>query len=283
MPFRNSLKLRSLQLGLCLLLLPALCLAWFNAQWSSRKQISVDATATGADIQETLHDFPLLIRLHAGNFSYFLDLAAQGRDIRLLKDDKTPWSYQLEQIDTLNEIGALWVRLPQVRGGVDNDSFWLYYGNTNAQDASDGNTLYDAAQSLVLHFQPGETLPQDATAYHSHAADSKAQVQPAGWIGAAAQFSGTGPITVNPAPQLAIAAEKGWTFSTWLKIDQPQTAANLLAAEQGGVGLSLSIQGTALVARWQSPAGSVEIPAVNLSVERWQAVALVLTADKVQL
>lgn len=283
MPVRNSLKLRSRRLGVCLLLLPALCLAWFNEQWSSRKQIALDASATGADIQQMLSDFPVLIRLHAGNFSYFMDLADQGRDIRFLKDDKTPLAYQLEALDTLNEIGLLWVRLPQVRGGSDHDDFWLYYGNSKASDASDGKALYDTAQSLVYHFQMAEALPQDSTVYLSHAADSKAQIQAAGWIGAAAQFNGAGAITVNPAPQLAITVEKGWTFSCWLKIDQPQTAAKILAAEQGGVGPSLAIHGTALLARWQSPAGGVELPPVTLSLDRWQSVALVLTADQLQV
>lgn len=283
MPLRNVIKLRSLQFGLCLLLLPALCLAWFNEQWSSRKQISLDAAVTGADIQETLSDFPLLIRLHTGNFAYFMDLADKGRDIRVLKDDKTPLSFQVEQLDALNNIGLLWVRMPQVHGGVENDNFWLYYGNGNAPDASNSKSLYDAAQSLVYHFQAGESLPQDATAYLSHAAASKAQIQAAGWIGAAAQFNATGPITVNPAPQLAISAEKGWTFSSWLKLDQPQTAAKLLEATQDGNGVAIAIQGAALVVRWQSPAGVVELPAVNLSLGRWQYVTLVLKADTLSL
>jgi len=275
--------LYALKLGLCLLLLPALCLAWFNEQWSSRKQLSLDAAATGADIQASLSDFPLLIRLHAGNFGYFADLADKGRDIRFLQDDNTPLTYQVEQLDVLSEIGLIWVRLPQVRGGVANDSFWLYYGNSNAPDGSDGKNLYDKTQSLVYHFQPGENLPQDATAYLSHAADSKALIQANGWIGAAAQFNSAGPITVNPAPQLAISPDKGWTFSCWLKIEQPQTAAKLLEAVQAGSGVVIGLQATALTARWQSPAGITELPTANLSLGRWQYITLVLNADKLEL
>ena len=275
---RNALKL-----GLCFLLLPALGLAWFNEQWSSRKQLSLDTLPTGADVQTTLSDFPLLIRLHAGNFGFFSELAVKGRDIRFLKDDNTPLAYQIEQLDALSEIGLVWVRLPQVRGGLDNDSFWLYYGNSNAPDGSDGKSVYDTAQSLVYHFQLGESLPQDATAYLSHAADSKAEIQANGWIGAAAQFNAAGPILVKPAPQLFISADKGWTFSCWLKIDQPQTAAKLMAAEQAGTGVSLGLQATSLTARWQSPAGVIELPSVNLHLGRWQYVTLLLKADKLEL
>ncbi|QWF69581.1 DUF2341 domain-containing protein [Methylomonas paludis] len=273
------MKKRYYLTGLVALLFPLIALAWWNDEWSSRRQISVDAAATGADIQETLTDFPVLIRLHAGNFGYFAELAENGRDVRFLQDDKTPLHYQVEQVDALSEIGLVWVRLPQVRGGVDTDNFWLYYGNNNAPDGSDGKNLYDTAQSLVFHFKEGESLPLDTTAYLSHAVDSKAQILPAGWIGAAAQFNGSGAITVNPAPQLAITPEKGWTFSTWIKIDQPQTAANVLSAVDGENRLTLTLQGTALSAGL----GATVTPAANLTPGRWQYVALTARADKLEL
>ena len=273
---------KSFTLGLLTLLFTVITLAWWNEDWSSRRQVSVDATATGADIQETISDVPILIRLHAGNFAFFSELAEQGRDIRFLKDDKTPLNYQIEAVDTLSEIGLVWVRLPQVRGGVADDKFWLYYGNQNAPDGSDGKALYDTPQSLVYHFKDGEVLPQDATAYASNAIDSKAQIEPAGWIGAAAKFSGVGAINVNPLPQLAIAADKGWTFSTWFKFDQPQANAQILSAKEAANGLSIDLQGTALVAHWVGSSGSVDTTAVNVVQGQWQQLVVVVKADKLE-
>jgi len=277
------MTLKHLKWGLCLLMLPSLCLAWWNDDWNSRRQVTIDAAATGADIQETLSDVPVLVRLHAGNFGYFAELAENGRDIRFLKDDDTPLHYQVELLDSLSEIGLIWVRLPQVRGGVSSDDFWLYYGNGNAPDGSDSKTLYDTPQSVVYHFKDGEALPQDATAYLTHAADSKAQIEAAGWIGAAAKFTGAGPITINAAPQLAIAADKGWTFSTWVKFDQPQAAAKLLDARDGGKGITLEVQGTALVARWTGAGGVADIAPVNLTPGKWQHIVLVAKADTLEL
>lgn len=268
--------------GLVLALAPVLAQAWWNDDWNSRRQVIVDASATGADIQETLTDAPILIRLHAGNFGYFADLAENGRDIRLMKDDKTALKHQVEQVDVLNEIALIWVRLPQVRGGISNDDFWLYYGNANAPDGSDSAGLYDVAQGLVYHFREGEALPQDATAYGSHATDSKAQIQAAGWIGAAAQFTGAGPIRVNPLPQLAIAPDKGWTFSTWLKYEQPQSGT-LLQASEAGQGLQLTLNDTALVARWTGAAGTVETAPATLAPGQWHHIAATLRADRLQL
>ncbi len=274
---------KSITLGLIALLFPVITLAWWNEDWNSRRQVSVDATATGADIQETVSDVPILIRLHAGNFAFFSELAEQGRDIRFLKDDKTPLNYQIEAVDALSEIGLVWARLPQVRGGVADDKFWLYYGNQNAPDGSDGKALYDTPQSLVYHFKDGEVLPQDATAYASNAIDSKAQIEPAGWIGAAAKFSGVGAINVNPLPQLAIAADKGWTFSTWLKFDQAQVNAQILTAKDGANGLSIDLQGISLVAHWTGSAGSLDTTAVNVVQGQWQQLVVVAKADKLEV
>lgn len=270
---------QSLKWVLCLFMLPGLCQAWWNDDWHSRRQISVDASVTGADVQETLADFPVLVRLHAGNFGYFMELADNGRDLRFLKDEQTPLHYQIEQLDSSNEMGLVWVRLPQVRGGVSSDDFWMYYGSANAADASDGKALYDVAQGLVYHFKVGENLPQDATAYASHAVDSKAQIQSTGWIGAAAQFNGAGPISINPAPQLAMSADKGWSFSTWIKIDQPQTTANVLSAVDGANRLELSLQGTSLSAS----ANGVRMAPVNLTLGRWQQLSLVLRPENLDL
>jgi biopolymer transport protein ExbB len=143
--------------------------------------------------------------------------------------------------------------------------------------------LYDTPQTLVYHFKEGETIPQDATAYASHATDSKAQILAAGWIGAAAQFNAAGPITINAAPQLAVAPDKGWTFSTWIKLDQPQNTAKIVSALDAATGVELSIQDTALAAHWHDAAGVVDTAPVNLGLGHWQLLTVVLATDKLTL
>ena len=46
-------------------------LAWWNGDWSFRKEIDFDLTPTGADIPGAPADVPVLIRLSLGNFQYF--------------------------------------------------------------------------------------------------------------------------------------------------------------------------------------------------------------------
>ncbi len=268
-----------LTFALLLLLLPTVALAWWNNDWSSRKPLTLDASATGADIQETLSDFPMLLRLHTGNFGYFAELAENGKDLRFMLDDKTALKHQVEKIDPLAELGLVWVKVPTVRGAVNTDGFMLYYGNANVADASDAQGIYDVNQALVYHFSEGETLPQDATAYGNHAAASKATVDAAGWIGAAAKFDGQGGININASPALAFTPDNGLTFSTWAKIDSAQQNTVLFQAKDPTVNVQVIINGTALTATYQGADGTVVTSApAPLTLSQWQHIAV--TAQK---
>jgi biopolymer transport protein ExbB len=131
------MKFRGLFLTLGLLAAPGLALSWWNDDWSSRKQITLDASVTGADIRDDVADFPVLVRLHTGNFSYFGEIAEGGKDIRFMVDDKTPLKFHIEKFDAVNEMALAWVKLPRIQGGASTDSFWMYYGNQSAMEASD--------------------------------------------------------------------------------------------------------------------------------------------------
>lgn len=277
------MNLRPIFVGILFFLTSGVALAWWNDQWGSRKQITLDASATGADVQETLAEFPLLVRLHTGNFGYFTEVAENGKDLRFMVDDKTPLKHHVEKFDGVNEMGLVWVKVPQLRGGIASDAVWMYYGNAEAADGSDAKGSYDVNQALVFHFDDSNAMPKDATAYGNHAADSKAAVEPAGWIGAALKFTGAGPVTVNASPSLQLAAEKGWSASTWLKIDQAQPNATVLRAAEGGKALELAIQESSLIARYNGGNAPQQTAAVPLQLGKWQHVAVVLRPDKLEL
>ena len=278
----KKITYKSLKLGLIFLLTPVIALAWWNNDWTSRKLLTLDAGATGADIQQTLSDFPLLLRLHTGNFGYFAELAENGKDLRFMLDDKTALKHHIEKVDSAAELGLVWVKLPTVRGGIGTDAFSMYYGNANAPDASDPKGIYDANQALVFHFNEGEALPQDATAYAVHAAASKASIDPAGWIGAAAKFDGQGGISVAGNPALAVTPDNGWTFSAWIKIEQAHNAV-LLEAKDGDARLALTLQGAALSAAYRRGQNEQQTGATPIDLNQWQHIALSAQKDELTL
>src|SRR5215510_9055131 len=75
------------------MLLPSKAQAWWNDDWSLRKKIAIDASATGANITDAIGTTPVLIRLHTGNFR-FPSAKDDGSDLRFVAgDDKTPLKY----------------------------------------------------------------------------------------------------------------------------------------------------------------------------------------------
>lgn len=67
-----TLRRRGLLATLGLLFLAQIAHAsnWWNDEWSYRKKITLDATATGIAIAEPIGTAPVLVRLHAGNFQF---------------------------------------------------------------------------------------------------------------------------------------------------------------------------------------------------------------------
>lgn len=257
--------------------------AWWNDAWPSRKQLTVDASITGADIQGTVQDFPVLVRLHSGNFGFFLDLAENGKDLRFMQQDKTALKHDVEKIDSLVELGLVWVKLPVIRGGISSDNFTMYYGNANAANGSDPQGIYDVNQVLTYHFKEGEALPQDATAYLLHANDSKAIIDPNGYIAAAARFEGQGGIKASAQPALEIDPENGWTFSTWIRTEQEQNAT-ILQAKDATAQLEIKLQGAFVQASYQNGSGSAnQTGAISLTPGQWQHLALVVEKNNLLL
>ena len=81
--------------------------AWWQTDWSYRRQITIDTTPKGANIADPAGRVPVLIRLHSGNFN-FGDAQDNGNDLRFIAaDDKTPLTYHIETFDPQRFVGAL--------------------------------------------------------------------------------------------------------------------------------------------------------------------------------
>lgn len=265
------------------LVTPGLACAWWNDDWASRKQMTLDGGVTGADLKGGVAEFPLLLRLHTGNFSYFSEVHEGGKDIRMMADDKTPLKYHIEKFDPVNEMALIWVKAPKVRSGVDSDTLWMYYGNEEAQDAADSKGTYDVNQALIFHFDEQNPQAQDATAYGNNAVKSTAVPDAAGWIGAAARFAGSSLIEVPASPSLQFDPVKGFSFSAWLKLDQAAAEAYVFRAVDGSKSVELVARDSSLVARYVGDK-SAETAAFSLpALGQWHNVSVVLGSGKLDL
>jgi biopolymer transport protein ExbB len=223
------------------LLSPTPAAAWWQTDWSYRKQITIDTTPKGANIAESVGRVPVLIRLHSANFS-FGDAMDNGTDLRFVaNDDKTPLAFHVEQFDPLLGVAAVWVDIPDFPPGAAKQ-IWLYYGNKKATPGEDAAGTFDADYALVYHFDEAPGTPvKDKTAYGNNAQNAPAGLDDGAIIGKGARFSGTGGLIVPASPSLAITAGGSLSFSTWVKAAAPQSRAGLYVRRDGGSSLVIGL------------------------------------------
>ena len=270
---------------LLFILLPGVAHAWWNEDWSFRKKISFDTTQSGASVDKDLLDIPVLVRLHTGNFGYFLDVKADGSDIRFIaSDDKTPLKFHIEKFDPLNEMALIWVKVPRLLANTTADNIWMYYGNQSAVAGADVGGTFDVKQTAVYHFANGQVLPQDSTAYANHAAQTTAELVPASLISAGLKLSGTANMILPANPNLAINPQNGFTFSSWIRIESVNSDSIIFTAGNESHELLIGHDQSGLYARINSDATLVaEVRAPALVINTWQQLTFTLGDNQMKL
>jgi biopolymer transport protein ExbB len=219
-----------------LTLLPSPARAWWNDDWSLRKKITIDASASGANITDPIGTTPALIRLHVGNFR-FASAKDDGSDLRFIAgDDKTPLKHHIEKYDSLLGEALVWVAVPNVQAGAKTE-IWLYSGNKKAAATSDPKGTYDPDTLLVYHFNERGTPSLDSSVWANNA-QSVGQPAEGSIIGTGLRLDGNTAPTLPASPSLALPANAPFTWSTWIKPAALQPNAALysrrdLAASNG--------------------------------------------------
>jgi len=275
-------------LMLVILLPPATALAWWNDDWDYRKQIRFDLSPSAADTSETLSNVPVLIRLSAGNFSYFSDASSDGSDLRFVAaDDTTPLPYYIERFDSLNQIALIWVQAPQLTAGATGDFLYMYYGNPDAAPASASPAVFGPETVLVYDFSQSDGRFRDRTGYGNDPAASAADAVDTSLIGGGAGFAGTEAIEVPASPSLAVLPAEGLTVSAWVRpAELPETESQLVASlgETGG-GMILGLRGANAYLSIDAGSGPTEFVADAMDIRpgEWSHLAARIDGEEAAL
>ncbi len=158
---------------IAIMFLPALTVRadhWWNENWRYRQHIKIDASS----VCKNLADFPLSVRLPDALFARTLtkpageDLRAIGADGQLLDLEIVSW--------TVGDV-QLYVRIPEIKAGIANQGFDLYFGNPSANAALATHRIWDDSYLTVLHLAGNM---KDATG-HASTADKEGYVVQNGW------------------------------------------------------------------------------------------------------
>jgi biopolymer transport protein ExbB len=254
-----------------LLMISTFAHAEWNAEWTARNKISINAQA----IAEAASQAPVVVRLHSGNFD-FTTVNIDGSDIRFIAaDDKTELKYFVEKFDAVNELAIIWVQLPAVKADDKDAHFWLYSGNEKATASTSTKTTWDVNNVANFHFAEN-SLPLDSSAT-ALAAGGEITTQKAGLLGEAAVFSGK-PFVISVNPALKHVAGAGYTWSAWIKPASLPQAATLYSQNDSitlkidaqklslNVGESIIVGGEIKAAAWQHVAFTLEGGKANIYI-----------------
>ncbi len=267
--------MRKILLTLVLALaVPQIAHAWWSGDWTERKKITLDTTASGLAIKQELTAPLVLLRLHTGNFA-FDGAKVDGADLRFVaEDDKTPLKYHIEKFDGLAQIALVWVQVPKIQPGSKEHHIWLYYGNENAVAGDDAKGSFDVNQTSVLHFGEAQGAPKDMTVYGNHAAQFDGSHIPGGLIGPAVAFDGKQSLQIPASATMKMTAADGATISFWIKPSAAQSTP-ILTLRDGKSAIVIGMDGSQAYAKVEGGAKPVETPrAGNLAAGAWHHVAV---------
>jgi biopolymer transport protein ExbB len=255
--------------------------AWWEGKWQQRKKIQFDASSKGADIKENLTDVPVLVRLHTGNFS-FSSAKPDGSDLRFVSgDDKSPLKYHIEKFDPKEEIALIWVKVPRISAGSNQDFIWMYYANPSAPDGQDTGGTYDVNQVAVYHLSELYGLPKDATAYANHTTSSSGKPGVPSVVGNGFQFNGTD-AQMTIARSTSFNFDKGFTFSAWVRLNQTSGNAHLFSWADWKQSIVIGIDEAKPYCSISSGSGQAAMTpkTAALTAKTWNHLAVTVEPDK---
>ena len=210
-------------------LIVGLCAGGANAQdnyatWANSQNCTLNTSASGAAVAGSVTNFPVLIRLNAGNFN-FAQAKVNGGDIRFAKSDGTHLPYAIERFDGgIPDSAEIWVKVDQIIGDNSTQFIKMYWGNSSVVDSSRSAMVFDTANGYkgVWHFNSStDTVDQSANqlkARRSSAINSAKPVFNAGYIGSRSVELNAGNWVTFPSNTL-VGADSQITVSFWARGD----------------------------------------------------------------
>lgn len=256
---------------------------WWHDDWGFKKEFSINTTANGLTLSSALEDVLVLVRLHAGNFSYFSDVKLSAEDVRFVSDQNQLLAHHTEYFSVDEQIGLFWVRIPQITPN-STLKFTLYYGSDNSEHAIESlDSSSDDRDILVYHFNNNV---QDASNNSNHPTETITTYVQGAAIGSGIEFLGDQYISTVLSPSLSVSASESATLSMWSKIDAPQKNATLLAMSDQDNNLQLRIQGQQLFIEYMdAQLQQTQLMSLDAALElnTWHHLALSIDHEMVTL
>ena len=138
-----------------------------------QKTITLDTSATGANVSADVDKYPLAIQLDATSFE-FAQAQPMGVDVSFEKMDGTKLPHAIEHWDATGKTAALWVKLDKVVANMPGQTIRMVWGAGAASPAADSKAVFSNADGFygVWHLnEDGNTTAggyKDSSQHEAH-------------------------------------------------------------------------------------------------------------------
>jgi hypothetical protein len=215
--------------------------AILNAQetystWTYHRNVFLNTSASGANVNGEVTNFPVLVRLTAKDSNTFTQALAGGIDIRFTKaGDVTRLKHQIDSWDATTKTASVWVLLDTIKGNNRTQMIRMHWGKAAVADSSNGTAVFSNGFTNVWHLgnAAGVTARPNAITGGNPATPTNfagAYTAPAGIIGKGEYLRGGNGYTAgNPTASTqndhfdlgSITSDysQGFSFSVWINAE----------------------------------------------------------------
>jgi len=123
--------------------------SWLDPAWAYRRPITI-SNSSGQE----LTDYQALVTLDS-SFNFTL---SDGNDLRVTEDDGTTQiPFWIEEWNEAGTIARIWVKIPSLP--IGDNTIYLYYGNSGAASASNGDTTFELFDDDWAQFTSADRNP----------------------------------------------------------------------------------------------------------------------------
>lgn len=205
--------------------------------WKHQGIISIDIPRAGLSNDDTLFNFPLLLRLTRDNFD-FSTAKKKGGDLRITKNDGVPVSFDTDWWDSASATAIIWINIDTLFGNSAKKTLNCHWGNSRSTSVSRPNAVFDTIFGFqgVWHLnESGGTVQKDATANQQNGTpygmDGANDIS--GLTGRAQRFDGD--VTkIDFTLSTDLFQSTLSTISLWVKIGTTPTADRVILNDRHG-------------------------------------------------
>ena len=116
--------------------------------WRYSQTITIDTTASGANVLEDVRQYPVAVLLDKSRFD-FNQARPDGADIRFFDNEGKLLPHAIELWDKASASAAIWVLLDLVKANSRDQSIVMKWGNATAPNVSDSKAVFKRQDGFV--------------------------------------------------------------------------------------------------------------------------------------